>query len=80
MIGEDNIGDLGKCANMQLTLHLSQIIRKLMLFMFPVIWSNKKKPKPIFMVKTLYTLPSPSSSPNRHKHTQIIMVGGYSNI
>lgn len=59
---------------MQLTLHLSQIIRKLMLFMFPVIWSNKKKTKPIFMVKTLYTLPS------RHKHTQIIMVGGYSNI
>lgn len=69
MIGEDNIGDLGKCANMQLTLHLSQIIRKLMLFMFPVIWSNKKKTKPIFMVKTLYTLPSPPlpTDTNTHK-------------
>lgn len=69
MIGGDNIRDLEKCANMQLTLHLSQIIRKLMLFMFPVIWSNKKKPKPIFMVKTLYTLPSPPlpTDTNTHK-------------
>lgn len=68
MIGEDNIRDLEKCANMQLTLHLSQIIRKLMLFMFPVIWSTKKKPKPIFMVKTLYTLPSPPHPTDTNTH------------
>lgn len=79
MIGGDNIRDLEKCANMQLTLHLSQIIRKLMLFMFQVIWSNKKTQTHIYGEINFIHSPIPSSS-NRHKHTQIIMVGGYSNI
>lgn len=79
MIGGDNIRDLEKCANMQLTLHLSQIIRKLMLFMFPVIWSNKKKTQTHIYGENFIHSPIPSSS-NRHKHTQIIMVGGNSNI